>query len=191
MGLRGVKLHCHVQAFPIDDPRLDETYRVCADHGMPMVIHAGREPYSPAYPVHTHAICAAERVERVLKRHPTLTLCIPHLGADEFEAYAALVRKYDRLWVDTTMAIGGYLPIAGPNPMNIFGSRMERVLYGSDFPNLPYAWDRELGVLERSALSSDALEAVCFGNACDLFDIPPPSDDDASSPGCGERNSSG
>ena len=47
-GLRGVKLHSHVQCFEMDSPGMHEVYRVCADHDRPLVIHAGREPRSPA-----------------------------------------------------------------------------------------------------------------------------------------------
>ena len=190
-GLRGVKLHCHVQAFPIDDPRLDDAYRLCAERGMPMVVHAGRAPHSDAYPVDPRTICAAERVDRVLTRHPHLKLCVPHLGADEFEAYARLVRKHDTLWVDTTMAISGYLPTQVEAPLNCFGSRLERVMYGSDFPILPYAWDRELRVLRDAKLPPAALEGVCHRNAEALFDLPTPSDDSAGAPGCGDLTSPG
>lgn len=168
-GLSGVKLHCHVQAVPIDDPRLDPVYEVCAARDRPVVVHAGREPRSEAYPVDPHVVCHVDRVARVLARHPRLRLVVPHLGADEFEPYAALVRSSDRLWVDTTMAIGGYLPIEDRRPLDVFGRRLERVLYGSDFPNLPYAWDRELNVLRDAHLPDDALEAVLGRNAAEVF----------------------
>ena len=74
LGLRAVKLHCHVQCMAPDAPEMDPLYRVCSDAGAPMIIHAGREPKSPAYKVDTYAICAAERVERVLRRWPDLKL---------------------------------------------------------------------------------------------------------------------
>src|SRR5207245_667266 len=103
LGLCGIKLHCHVQAFAPDDPRLHEIYAACAQAGRPLVMHAGREPSSPAYPVDVYALCAAERVERVLKDHPRLQLCVPHFGADEFDAYLRLLERHENLWLDTTM----------------------------------------------------------------------------------------
>ena len=78
----------------------------------------------------------------MLKDHPTLKLCVPHLGADEFDAYARLLERYDNLWLDTTMAVAGYFPMA--LPARLLHVRPERILYGTDFPNIPYAWDREL-----------------------------------------------
>ena len=62
-----------------DDPAVAEIYQACSDHGRPVVMHAGREPRSPAYPCDTHAICSVDRVEQVLRDHPRLRLCIPHL----------------------------------------------------------------------------------------------------------------
>jgi uncharacterized protein len=167
-GLKGVKLHCHVQCFAPDAPALHEVYAACARAGRPVVMHAGREPASPQYKCDVHALCSAERVERVLKEHPTLQLCVPHLGADEFDAYERLLERHDNLWLDTTMAVAGYFPL--PLPRRLLEVRPERILYGTDFPNLPYAWDRELKQLLALKLG-DEVEAGLLGqNALRLFE---------------------
>ncbi|MBF5043630.1 amidohydrolase family protein [Aggregicoccus sp. 17bor-14] len=166
-GLRGVKLHCHVQCFAPDAPELHEVYAACARAGKPIVMHAGREPSSPHYKCDTHALCAVDRVERVLQAHPTLKLCVPHLGADEFDGYARLLERYDTLWLDTTMALADYFPI--PRPLRALRTRPERVLYGTDFPNLPYAWDREIRVLTRLGLDEESLAGVLGQNALRLY----------------------
>lgn len=167
-GLKGVKLHCHVQCFAPDAPALHEVYAACARAGRPLVMHAGREPASPHYKCDVYALCSAERVERVLKDYPGLKLCIPHLGADEFDAYERLLERHDNLWLDTTMAVAGYLPI--PLPLRLLHVRPERILYGTDFPNLPYAWDRELKQLLALELG-DEVEAGLLGqNALQLFE---------------------
>ena len=49
--------------------------------------------------------------------------------------------------------------------------RMDRIMFGTDFPNIPYAWDRELKVLADSGLSDNFLEAVLHKNAAGLFSI--------------------
>jgi len=170
LGLRGIKLHCHVQAFSPDDVRLHEIYAACADAGRPLVMHAGREPNSPAYPVDVYSLCAAERVDRVLKAHPTLKLCVPHLGADEFEAYADLLERHDHLWLDTTMMAAAFFPLKIPR--RIYEVRPDRILYGTDFPNIPYAWDRELNQLTRLKLREDRLHALLGQNTLDLYDRP-------------------
>ena len=166
MGLKGVKLHCHVQAFAPDDVRLNEIYATCADAGLPLVMHAGREPNSPAYPVDVYKLCAAERVDRVLEDHPKLKLCVPHLGADEFDAYTLLLQRHENLWVDTTMMAAAYFRYA--TPLRMFDARPDRILYGTDFPNLPYAWDREVKQLVSLKLREDRLAALLGQNALAL-----------------------
>lgn len=169
-GLAGVKLHCHVQAFSVDDDAMNELYAVCVEHDRPMVIHAGREPKSPAYPVDPYLVCDVDRVARVLEAWPGLRLCVPHLGADEFAGYAALLERFDNLWLDTTMAVAQYLPAEDPAWM--LSVRPDRVLYGTDFPNLPYAWDREIKRLVTLDLPEEALAALLADNARTLYGAP-------------------
>ncbi|MEZ4470540.1 MAG: amidohydrolase family protein [bacterium] len=169
LGLAGVKLHCHVQCFAPDAPALDAVWRVCADHDRPVVIHAGREPKSPAYACDPHALCAAAAIERVLRRYPTLRLCVPHLGADEFPDYVRMMHRYDTLWLDTTMVVGDYLP--ADVPWDDALARPERLMYGSDFPNIPYAYSRELERLIERLPDPAARAAVLGGTARDFFGI--------------------
>jgi len=166
-GLKGVKLHCHVQCFAPDANELEEVYQTCADAGKPITMHAGREPASPHYKCDPYELCSVDRVERVLKNHPKLRLCVPHLGANEYEGYERLLERYDHLWLDTTMALAEYFP--GPVPRRLLEVRPDRVLYGTDFPNLPYAWDRELKRLDAMKLPPETLEQVCGKNALTLW----------------------
>jgi uncharacterized protein len=140
--LYGIKLHCHVQKMAADDPRLDVVYALCQDANKPVVIHAGREPSSPAYGIDTRALCAASQIDRVLQRFPKLTIVVPHLGADEFAEYESLLGKHEHLYLDTTMAVAGFFGADAPPEMVL--RHTDRILYGTDFPNLPFAWDREI-----------------------------------------------
>lgn len=167
-GLKGVKLHCHVQIFAPDDPKLNDIYELCSRRGMPVVMHSGREPSSPAYPVDVYTLCSWERTEAVLRSFPKLRLCVPHLGADEFGPYEKLLERYDNLWLDTTMALANYFP--GEVPWRLVEARPERILYGTDFPHLPYAWDREVKNIA-GRLKEDALRSVLGETARSLFGI--------------------
>ncbi len=170
LGLAGVKLHCHVQCFGPDAPAMDAIYEVCATWGKPLLIHASREPKSPAYHCDPHMLCAAAKIERVLRNYPHLKLCVPHLGVDEFDAYAALLTRYDNLWLDTTMTLADYLPYAWP--WRLLEMRPERILYGTDFPNLPYAWDREIRRLCKAKLSDATLTRILGETARELYGLP-------------------
>lgn len=168
-GLKGVKLHAHVQCFEMDSGAMHAIYRLCAETGHPLVIHAGREPHSPAYPCDPYKICSSRRVEKVLQSYPTLKLCVPHLGADEFDEYRRMLERYDNLWLDTTMVLADYLPLKTPPVIESF--RVDRLLYGTDFPNIPYAWDRELQRLMQRDLSDSGMTRLLGLNAAELFGI--------------------
>lgn len=165
--LRGIKLHCHVQKMAIDHPAIMEVLRECELLRVPAVVHCGREPASDAYGVDTYAICDADRCERVLQQLPQLQLVVPHVGADEFAAYWRLVEQYENLYLDTSMACAEYFD---PSPLwASVESHSERVLYGTDFPIIPYELSRELRLIARRIVSDDAFANIVRGNALKLW----------------------
>jgi len=48
---------------------------------------------------------------------------------------------------------------------------VDRIMYGSDFPQLPYAWDRELKKLRELGLSEESLRLILSQNAVEFFSI--------------------
>ncbi len=168
-GLAGVKLHAHVQCFDLAAETMAPIFACCRRNDKPLVIHAGREPKSDAYRCDPHRICRVEKVQRVLEAFPGLKLCVPHLGFDELDAYRRLMDRYDNLWLDTTMVLADYFPLAAPIDLRRY--RPDRILYGSDFPNIPYPWDRELKKLAAAGLDDDLLERILNRNARELFGV--------------------
>ena len=132
-------------------------------------MHVGREPKSSAYSCDPYLLCSAEKLEDVLKDFPDLKICVPHMGFDEISSYRELIEKYDNLWIDTTMVLTDYFPIEGKIPLSHY--RSDRIMYGSDFPNIPYAWDREIKDLKKADLSREALERISSKNAVDFFSL--------------------
>ncbi|HWL87163.1 MAG TPA: amidohydrolase family protein [Polyangiaceae bacterium] len=169
LGLSGVKLHCHVQCFSPDDEAMHAIYSICEKYDRPLVMHAGREPKSDGLKCDPYLLCSADRVDRALRDHPRLRLCVPHLGADEFAAYEKLLEQHDHLWLDTTMMLADYFPLRVPPRLLL--ARPERILYGTDFPILPYAWDRELRRLRAMNLGDQRLAGFLGDNARALFGI--------------------
>lgn len=168
-GLGGLKLHAHVQCFDMNSESMNRLYECCRINKKPIVMHVGREPKSPAYRCDPYAICSAEKVEAVLRDFPDLKICVPHLGFDETAVYRELIEKYDNLWLDTTMVITDYFPL--DEKIDLARYRADRVMYGTDFPNIPYAWDRELKELQGADLPADSLERIAGKNAADFFGI--------------------
>ena len=168
-GLSGVKLHSHVQCFDMNAQSMHTIYEICSVHDKPLIMHVGREPKSPAYPCDPYELCNAADLEQVLKGYPQLKVCVPHLGADEFDAYQRMLDRYDNLWLDTTMTLAQYLP------MDYFPRltemRADRIIFGTDFPNLPYAWDREIKQLVQQKLSEDSMAKILGRNALEFYQI--------------------
>ena len=168
-GLGGLKLHAHVQCFDMNCDQINRLYECCRVNRKPIVMHVGREPKSTAYRCDPYQLCSAEKLEHVLEDFPDLKICVPHLGFDETAAYRKMVEKYDNLWLDTTMAITDYFQIE--EKIDLGRYRSDRVMYGSDFPNIPYAWDRELKELKAADIFHDVLERICGKNAADFFSL--------------------
>jgi hypothetical protein len=168
-GLAGLKLHAHVQCFDMNSAEMEPLYDCCRSNHRPIVMHVGRQPKSEAYRCDLDRLCSAEKLERVLRDCPGLRVCVPHMGFDETAAYRKLIEKYDTLWLDTTMVLTDYFPLQ--EVVDLRRYRLDRVMYGSDFPNIPYAWDRELKRLERSGLCDADLEWVLNKSACAFLDL--------------------
>jgi len=168
-GLEGVKLHAHVQCFDMNAGEMEVIYDLCESERKPMIMHVGREPKSNAYRCDPHKLCSAEKLEQVLKKHPGLKICVPHFGFDEISAYTKLIEKYDNLWLDTTMVLTDYFQI--DEAIALDRLRLDRIMYGSDFPNIPYAWDRELKWLSASGLSPKDLEWILEKSAKNFFNL--------------------
>jgi predicted TIM-barrel fold metal-dependent hydrolase len=168
-GFAGIKIHCHVMRVGADDPRLDQVWRASARYRKPVMIHAGPEPAASGYGFDVRPYSGFERVRRALERHPDAIAIVPHLGFDQFAQFEALLDEFPNLYLDTTMAIAGYFP-AGPD-LEILRRRPGRILYGTDFPNLPYDWSRELGVIRGLKLSAETEAALLGNTAARLFGI--------------------
>ncbi len=168
-GLAGLKLHAHVQCFDMNAEQMDPLYDLCQSNDKPVVMHVGREPKSTAYRCDPYEICSAEKLERVLIEYPRLRVCVPHLGFDEVSEYRDLIERYDTLWLDTTMVLTDYFPIK--EMIDLKRYRLDRIMYGSDFPSIPYAWDRELKKLSESGLSWDELEWILWKSAARFFNL--------------------
>jgi len=67
------------------------------------------------------------------------------------------------------MVLADYFPVEQKIVLGNY--RPDRIMYGSDFPNIPYEWDRELKVLQSAKLSDEALEKITFRNAVDFFNL--------------------
>lgn len=168
LGFRGIKIHCHVQNIAADDPRLIPVFEAIAERDKVLLIHCGRGPRIPGYPTDPHTFCTPERFRRAIARFPEAKVIVPHLGFDEESAYLQLLDEFPNLYLDTTMAVGGYL---GNTPdWSALAKHSDRILYGSDFPNLPYEWTLEIERLRRE-LDPESAERILWKSSALLYGV--------------------
>jgi hypothetical protein len=164
-GARVFKVHLQVGGFDPNDPLLDDAWGVLAEAGIPVVTHCGSGPVPGR---HT----GPKPIAALLARHPCLRLVVAHLGMPEYTEFLDLAERYGGVLLDTTMAFTDFVEEEAPFPradlprLEAFG---DRVLLGTDFPNIPYSYADALEAPENAGLSKEWLRAVCHDNAAKLF----------------------
>jgi predicted TIM-barrel fold metal-dependent hydrolase len=165
-GARIFKSHLQVGAYDANDPLLEPVWGLLAEAEVPVVMHCGSGPAPGKY-------TGPEPVGRLLARHPRLRLVVAHMGMPEYAEFLALAEAYPEVRLDTTMAFTDFSEDLTPFPVAERGRLADlgdRILLGTDFPNIPYPYVHQLHALERLELGDDWLRAVCYENAHTMFD---------------------
>ncbi|WP_040778052.1 amidohydrolase family protein [Nocardia pneumoniae] len=166
-GARVFKAHVQVGDYHPGDPLLDPVWGLLEDARIPVVIHCGS---GPARGTHT----GPEPIAGVLRRFPRLPLIIAHMGTPEYAEFLDLAEAYPSVRLDTTMVWTDFSESDAPFPIGEHGrlrSFADRILFGSDFPNIPHSYSHSIQALERLELGDDWLRQVCYRNAATLFGI--------------------
>ncbi|MEU7064152.1 amidohydrolase family protein [Streptomyces sp. NPDC046161] len=164
-GARIFKAHLQVGAYDPNDERLEPVWGVLAEAAAPIVIHCGSGPVPGKY-------TGPEPIARLLARHPRLPLVIAHMGMPEYADFLDLADRYPEVRLDTTMAFTDFSEQFSGFPAQDLGRLADlgdRILLGTDFPNIPYPYEHQLAALERLGLGDDWLRAVCHDNGARLF----------------------
>lgn len=159
------KAHVQVGGYDPRDELLDPVWGLLAEAGTPVVVHCGSGPLPGA---HT----GPGPFAAVLARHPRLTAVIAHAGAPEFAEHAEFARTYENVYLDTTMVGTPFMNSLAPLSRSVvkqFGELQDKVVLGTDFPNIPYAYAEQLAALESFGLGAEWLQAVCWYNGARLL----------------------
>jgi uncharacterized protein len=164
-GTEVFKVHVQVGDFDLVDPLLDETWSLLAAAGTPVVIHVSSGPVATPR-------TGPAPMRALMERHPRLTAVVAHLGAPEYADFLEIAESYDRVHLDTTMAFTDFFEDMAAFPPDLLPRLLalgDKVLLGSDFPNIPHPYAHQLEALERLGLGEDWLRRVCWDNAARLF----------------------
>ncbi|MEY8043504.1 amidohydrolase family protein [Saccharopolyspora cebuensis] len=171
-GARVVKVHVQVGAFDPRDPELDAAWGLLAEAGVPVVVHCGDGPRRGK---HT----GLDVFEAVLRAHPRLVAVLAHAGMPDYPGALDLVERYPRVHVDTTMVGVGFSERFAPLPAD-WPSRLvehgDRVVLGTDFPNIPYSYAEQLRAIAGWAAADERLgdpflRAVLHDTPSDLLEL--------------------
>jgi len=164
----GIKIQPLVQNFYLDDQRLDEVYKIIIDRGKWLITHMGTAPYRNKYVGYSNFV-------KFLDKFPDMNIIVAHMGAFEYEKFLGLLDSYQNLFLDTAMI---YIP------ENIFPERVtkrptkqdlvdyqDRILFGSDFPNIPYEYEYSTKGLLGLDLSRKFYQNIFYNNAKRIFKL--------------------
>lgn len=166
-GARVFKSHIQVGGYDPRDPLLDPVWGQLAHAGTPIVIHCGSGP-------HAGQFTGPEPIAAVLRRFPRLQLVIAHMGAPEYSEFLDLAEQHEGVHLDTTMAFHAFMERVAPFPVGERGRLValgDRILFGSDFPNIPYPYAEAVAAVVDLDLGDDWLRAVLHDNAARMFNL--------------------
>lgn len=154
-GAKCVKVHVQVGAFDPRDALLDPAWGLLAEAGVPVVVHCGDGPIPGEY-------TGLGVFEEVLRRHPRLVVVLAHAGMPDYETALDLVDRYPQVHLDTTMVGVAFSERMAPLPED-WPSRLvahaDRIVLGTDFPNIPYPYADQLTAIASWAETDDRLGA--------------------------------
>lgn len=167
-GARIFKAHIQVGDYDPTDPLLDDVWGLVEDADIPVVIHCGSGPQPGRF-------TGPDPVRRLLRRHPRLALIIAHMGMPEYDDFLDICLESQAVHLDTTMAFTAFVDELMPFP-DADDARLraagDRILFGSDFPNIPYGYREALDAITALPGVDDAwLRGVLYDNAARLFAV--------------------
>ena len=167
-GAKVFKVHLQVGGYDPRDPLLTPVWGQVAEARIPVVTHCASGPMPGRF-------TGLEPIAEVLRRHPDLTVVVAHMGSPEFAEFLALALRHPNVHLDTTMAFTDFMEQVAPYPRDllpVLRDHADRIVLGSDFPNIPHAYAHQLDALARLDLGDEWLRAVCYDNGARLLGLP-------------------
>ncbi len=158
LGLHGVKLHPDIQNFKVDDPKVIRIFEISNKKNLPVLLHTGDSRYDNSNP---------ERVEKILKMFPSLTIIGAHFGGwSVWEDAYPILSKYENFYVDTCSSFYALSKETAKKIIDAYGT--DKVIFGTDYPmwkqreDFEYLFDLGLNDSElRNILYNNILKVLC------------------------------
>jgi len=162
-GAIGMKIHEDVQGLLVDDPRFHSVYELIEEKGGFVLAHVGPIPWTQIPKV------GLARVRRVMESNPNLNFVVAHMGAPDTREYLPLLKEHKSLYLDTTMCYCDVTAGGTRLQSQELEPYADKILFGSDWPNVPHDYSSEPDALKSSGFSDRALRLIMHENAARLL----------------------
>jgi hypothetical protein len=166
-GARVFKMHLEVGQYDPRDSHLEPVWQRLERAGVPIVAHVASGPVPGPF-------TGPGPIAEVLAAHPDLVLVVAHMGMPEYEDFLDLALRHPNVHLDTTMAFTDFSEARWRFPRNrleTLAAHAERIVLGTDFPNIPHTYAHQLAALVNLDLGDDWLRAVCHDNGARLLGL--------------------
>lgn len=154
-GFMGIKMQPLVSKMPIDHEDMIPIYKMMAEKGKWFVVHVGTAPYPNEF---THL----DFLESVLSKVPDLPVILAHMGGYDYAGALDMMKRYKSLYLDTTMIFvnTNVFNSAYPLPVERLLEFDDRIVFGSDFPSIPYNYPEAVNGLHAQGMPDDFYKKV-------------------------------
>ena len=162
-GFKGFKLHLEVGKFDINEPILNPVFQYLQEKKIPIVIHTGTAPVPGEF-------TGIAYFQKFLLKFPEIVAIVAHMGAREVEEYARFLEDCPNLYLDTTMVFVDFYATGEKmdSYLQILKNYPHKILFGSDFPNIPYNYSHPVEKLLNSGLEKKDLQRIFYKNFLSL-----------------------
>ncbi|MBU1183881.1 MAG: amidohydrolase family protein [Proteobacteria bacterium] len=158
----GFKLQLLVQRFTPHDERLFPLYELVMAKGKRLLLHTGTGPVGNEF-------VGIAPFRKLMARYPELPAIVAHMGALEYGAFGELLADHPGIFLDTAFAFLPGLGAVCDLGAEFLEKHRERILYGSDFPNILFPREDEIDALLGLNLSQTFYDSVFRDNGLRLI----------------------
>jgi len=158
----GFKLQLLVQRFYPHDERLFPLYERILAKKKRVLFHVGTGPVGNRWVGVAH-------FRKLLDVFPDLRCNVAHMGGPEFREFMDLLDDHPGLYLDTSFAFIPDFPFKFDLDVSYLERYRDRILYGSDFPNLLFPREGEINQLLSLNLSREFYDRVFLKNGLKLI----------------------
>lgn len=158
----GIKLHYMVQQLFPDDERLFPLYEMVIEKKKRLLLHVGTGPVGNEF-------VGIKHFSRVLKRYPHLPANVAHMGGLEYREFIGLLDIYPLLYFDTSFTFWPQVPWHFNLEASLLEKYQDRIIYGSDFPNIFLPREDEIDFLLKLNFSEEFYKKVFWENGLKLI----------------------